>query len=91
MTPAFNDWRVAFGGEAHLGRAGMIAAVAIAVLAVALSAIALLDRPGGARGRDEPEGEAGRRPRRGGFWGLLLLRTGGGNVRAIPAAEVFFA
>jgi len=30
LTPEFNDWRVAWGGEAHFGRAGVILAVAVA-------------------------------------------------------------
>jgi hypothetical protein len=81
-TPAFNDWRVAWGGQAHLGRTGMILAIAVAVLAIALSAIALLDR-----GRGEGAGEPEARPRRGGWWVLFLLRTGGVLACLMAALE----
>lgn len=59
MTGEFNDWRIALGGGAHLGRTGVILVVIVAVLAIAVSAWSLLDE------------------RRGRWWGLLLLRTGG--------------
>jgi uncharacterized membrane protein len=76
MTPEFNDWRIAWGGEAHLGRAGLVLAVAIAALAIILSAISLLDRPGGAA--DGADAAGGARRRRGGRWlALLALRAGG--------------
>jgi uncharacterized membrane protein len=55
----FNDWRVALGGEAQLGRTGLALAVLAAALAIGLSAVSLLEE------------------RRGRWWALLLLRTGG--------------
>jgi uncharacterized membrane protein len=87
VTPGFNDWRLAWGGEAHLGRAGMVLAVVVAVLAIALSAVSLLDRAGAAGPRAGEPGGGGRGPalripiemksRRGRWWALLLLRAGG--------------
>ena len=35
----FNDWRLALGGATHLGRGGVVLAVAVAVSAVVLSAV----------------------------------------------------
>jgi uncharacterized membrane protein len=71
----FNDWRLALGGAAHLGRAGVALAIAVAVLAVVLSAVSLRDRTGGAE------------PRRGRWLGLLLLRTGGVLACLMAALE----
>jgi uncharacterized membrane protein len=42
-APDFNDWRVALGGAAHLGRTGVLLAIVIAVLAVGLSAVSLIE------------------------------------------------
>ncbi len=43
MTGEFNDWRVALGGVAHLGRSGVIVAAFIAALAIGLSAVSLIE------------------------------------------------
>jgi len=42
-TPDFNDWRVALGGLAHLGRAGVLLAIVAAAIAIGLSAVSLLE------------------------------------------------
>src|SRR5207244_2759770 len=42
-APDFNDWRLALGGAAHLGRVGLVLAIAVAALAIALSAVSLLE------------------------------------------------
>ncbi len=42
-APDFNDWRLALGGAAHLGRAGVLLAIVVAAVAIALSAVSLLE------------------------------------------------
>jgi uncharacterized membrane protein len=43
VNTEFNDWRIALGGAAHLGRTGLVLVIAAAAIALALSAWSLLD------------------------------------------------
>ena len=43
MNAEFNDWRVALGGAANLGRSGVVLAVVVAAVAIGLSAVSLLE------------------------------------------------
>ncbi|HET6148747.1 MAG TPA: glutamine amidotransferase [Polyangia bacterium] len=44
MTPpGFNDWRLALGGLAHLGRVGVLLAIVVAAVAIGLSAVSLIE------------------------------------------------
>jgi len=43
LPGGYNDWRVALGASAHLGRAGVALLVAAAAVAIALSALSLIE------------------------------------------------
>jgi uncharacterized membrane protein len=43
VSAEFNDWRLALGGAANLGRSGVALAVVVAAVAIGLSAVSLLE------------------------------------------------